>query len=141
MKKNNKTYSQLRSRKEVRLEFPVKSGTLELFPSLNTIMSENSKTNWMKWKERKELLHYMILGQTKEKFHNEVEIEYHGYRTTFRDWDNYSASFKFVGDALQTAGVIKDDSPQVVKRFTPFQHKVKTKKEEKYTVIIYEYLQ
>ncbi len=40
-----------------------------------------------------------------------------------RDWDNACASFKVVGDALQTLGIIKDDSPQVILEFIPKQER------------------
>lgn len=138
MKKEfKKTYSKLRSRKEVTLTFPMKQGDVELFPSLNKIMRQH----WSNWKKIKDILHWMIKEQTHEHFDVPVEIEFHRYYTRLLDWDNAASSFKFCGDALQSAGVIDDDNAVCVHRFTPFQHKVKKKKEEKVIVKIWEYLQ
>jgi hypothetical protein len=41
------------------------------------------------------------------------------------DWDNFSASFKHIGDALVDLGVIVDDKPSIVTQFLPQQIKSK----------------
>ena len=43
------------------------------------------------------------------------------------DWDNFSASFKLIGDALVMAQIIKDDKPEIVTQFLPKQFKCKQK--------------
>jgi hypothetical protein len=32
-------------------------------------------------------------------------------------WDNLGASFKVIGDALESLGVIEDDSPETIRTF------------------------
>lgn len=62
-----------------------------------------------------------------------VRIVYTRYTSRLMDWDNAAASFKHVGDALQMAKVLKDDSPEVVVEFLPRQ--IKCKMNEQRTVI------
>lgn len=47
-----------------------------------------------------------------------------------RDWDNAAGMFKAVGDALRLSGIIKNDSPLVVKWFRVEQVPVKRKRGE-----------
>jgi len=52
------------------------------------------------------------------------------------DWDNFSASFKHIGDALVDLGVIQDDKPSIVTQFLPQQ--IKSKRIDQKVVIIIE---
>lgn len=54
-----------------------------------------------------------------------VKITYIRYTSSMMDWDNACASFKHIGDALQEAGILSDDSPKIVAVFDPQQVKVK----------------
>lgn len=65
-----------------------------------------------------------------------VRITYVRYTAFPMDWDNACASFKHIGDALQEAGIISDDSPKVISQFVPRQ--IKCKKVEQRTEIIIE---
>lgn len=67
-----------------------------------------------------------------------VRVTYIRYASHLMDWDNACSSFKHIGDALQTAGVLSDDSPQVIVEFVPVQ--VKCKMKERRTEIIIELL-
>ena len=50
-----------------------------------------------------------------------------GYKSRLMDWDNFAASFKHLGDALVSTGVILDDKPAIVVRFETVQIKVPRK--------------
>lgn len=56
-----------------------------------------------------------------------VRVVYTRYTSALMDWDNAAASFKHIGDALQSAGVLLDDSPDVIAEFIPKQVKCKMK--------------
>lgn len=68
-----------------------------------------------------------------------VRVTYIRYTAHLMDWDNACASFKHIGDALQRAGVLADDSPAVIAEFVPKQVKCKIK--ERRTEIIIEPLE
>ena len=65
-----------------------------------------------------------------------VRVTYTRYTSRFMDWDNACATFKHIGDALQRAGIISDDSPKVIVEFVPRQ--VKCKMSEVRTEIVIE---
>jgi len=67
-----------------------------------------------------------------------VRVTYIRYVSHLMDWDNACASFKHIGDGLQTAGILADDSPDVIAEFLPRQ--VKCKMKERRTEIIIETL-
>lgn len=67
-----------------------------------------------------------------------VRVTYTRYTARFMDWDNACASFKHIGDAMQAAGIITDDSPKVIAEFIPRQVKCKVK--EQRTEILIEHL-
>ena len=54
------------------------------------------------------------------------------------DWDNFAASFKHLGDSLVNAGVIVDDKPAIIVKFTPIQIKSKIK-DQRVEIIIKDY--
>jgi len=68
-------------------------------------------------------------------FQGPVIITYTSCSTRLMDWDNCCASFKVIGDALVSAGIIPDDNPQIIQFFIPHQAKVK-KGEEKVIIEI-----
>lgn len=94
--------------------------------------------HWTNRKKIKQLYCTVIQDHLKsgaaKKHEGKVTIEYIGYKSAFMDWDNYCASFKFLGDGLVRCGVIKDDSPKIVTQFLPDQ--VKCKRSEQRVVII-----
>ena len=67
-----------------------------------------------------------------------VRVTYIRYASHLMDWDNACSSFKHIGDALQKAGVLADDSPEVIAEFVPVQ--VKCKMKDRRTEIIIELL-
>ena len=76
-------------------------------------------------KKVREKYQFLISEQTKNKHQGPVTINYVGYKSILMDWDNFSSSFKHLGDALVKQGVIIDDKPQIVKKFSPEQIKCK----------------
>ena len=65
-----------------------------------------------------------------------VDILYTRKSTRYMDWDNAAGSFKLIGDALVTLGIILDDNPNVVINFQVKQQKVKKRDEQGYEVLI-----
>lgn len=82
------------------------------------------RQHFHKAKEVRLKYQFCIMSQTKNKHKGPVVIEYIGYKVKLMDWDNFSASFKHLGDALVKSGVIKDDKPQIVTKFIVDQIKV-----------------
>jgi len=97
------------------------------------------RSHWSAVKRQKDLYLAIIndhLRANKARSHEgAVSIEYIGYKSVLMDWDNFCASFKHIGDALVKSGVIKEDSPKIVQRFTPEQIKCK-RKEQKVVIVI-----
>jgi len=78
--------------------------------------------NYMKLRDK---WAWLIRSATTAKFKGKVRIEYVRASVSPPDWDNISASFKPIGDALVTNGVIEDDNPMVVTEFIPRWRKAK----------------
>lgn len=57
---------------------------------------------------------WMMKAYNAKKHDGSVKIHYTRVSTAPMDLDNVGASFKVVGDALVGAGVINDDSPDIV---------------------------
>jgi hypothetical protein len=76
-------------------------------------------------KKRKNLYTILCREQNPNKHPGKVIIHYIGYKSVLMDWDNFSASFKHIGDALVDLGVIVDDKPSIVTQFLPQQIKSK----------------
>ena len=76
-------------------------------------------------KKRKNLYTILCREQNPNKHPGKVIIHYIGYKSILMDWDNFSASFKHIGDALTDLGVIVDDKPSIVVQFLPEQIKCK----------------
>mgnify|MGYP001205496713 CR=1 FL=1 len=87
-------------------------------------------------KKKRDKYRLLILSQTKNRHVGKVVIEYIGYKLRFMDWDNFSASFKHIGDALVKAQVIQDDNPKIIIDFLPKQIKVSKRKEQRVEIII-----
>lgn len=87
----------------------------------------------------KKRLTWLLHSQNKDrlKFSKPCKITYTRYTSRMMDWDNACASFKHLGDALQLAGIITDDSPKVLKEFVPLQISCK-KIEERMEILIEE---
>lgn len=86
----------------------------------------------------KNTLHLLILSQRPaghKPIDFPVKITYIRYTSRLMDWDNACASFKHIGDALQDAGIIYNDSPEVLAVFIPKQVKCKIK-EQRTEIII-----
>jgi hypothetical protein len=69
-----------------------------------------------------------------------VSIVYERHETHPMDWDNHCASFKMIGDALVKLRILDDDSPEIIKTFTPAKKKVHRDSEIK-TIVIIEVIQ
>lgn len=106
----------------------------EVIPGLNGsdgLMQEHYR-NAIKRKER---YIWLVKSQTMNKHLGAVSIDYIGYKSAFMDWDNFCASFKHLGDALVSCGVISDDNPKIVQDFKVRQIKCK-KIEQRVEIII-----
>lgn len=65
-----------------------------------------------------------------------VKVIYIRYTSRLMDWDNACSSFKHIGDALRQAGIISEDSPDIIHVFEPKQ--IKCRMNEQRTEIIIE---
>ena len=96
--------------------------------------------HWTKIKKQKDLYRQIIRDQLKEgkirKHEGSVFVTYIGYKSSFMDWDNFVASFKFIGDSLVKEKIIVDDNPRVIIEFRPKQ--IKCKRIDQKVVIIIE---
>lgn len=90
-------------------------------------------------KKVKDRLHLLFLSQ-RPRCHSPIDksirLTYIRYTSRFMDWDNACASFKHIGDALQSALILSNDSPDIIKEFVPKQ--VKCRQTEQRTEIIIE---
>jgi len=74
---------------------------------------------------KKEKYQKLIKEQTSNRHKGKVSITYIGYKSVLMDWDNFAASFKYLGDSLVKTGVIVDDNPKIVRPFIIQQIKCK----------------
>ncbi len=81
------------------------------------------RQNFRAAKKAKTKYAWIIASQTKNKHKGAVSITYIGYKSRLMDWDNFTASFKHLGDALVECKVITDDNPKIVQIFEPKQIK------------------
>jgi hypothetical protein len=72
---------------------------------------------------------WLIRSATTNKHKGVVKITYTRSSVMAPDWDNLCASFKPIGDALVSNGVITDDCPTVVLTFIPRYRKAKNNKD------------
>lgn len=79
---------------------------------------------------------FIIMSQTRNRHKGKVVVEYIGYKIRLMDWDNFSASFKHIGDALVKANVLTDDNPKIIVQFLPEQIKVSKRIEQKVIIKI-----
>lgn len=94
------------------------------------------RQHWTKRQGKKKKYKLLIKQQTKNKHLGPVKVTYRTYTNRFKDWDNYGASFKLLGDALVDNKVIVDDSPKYIAIFEPLQIKVGTRKEQRIEIVI-----
>jgi len=87
-------------------------------------------------KQTRDKYRLIIMSQTRNRHKGKVVIEYIGYKIRLMDWDNFSASFKHIGDALVKANVLTDDNPKIIIRFLPEQIKVSKRIEQKVIIKI-----
>lgn len=109
---------------------------MKLFPSMNILLREH----FTKRTKRKETLMWLIKQQKPNSYKGKVTIEYTRCAKQLQDWDNHCASFKVIGDALVSLGIIVDDNPKIVHRFIPQQEKVKKDDDVKIIVVIKQYV-
>ena len=87
------------------------------------------RSHWSKVKKEKDKYKWLIKSQMVDsnalKHSGEVMVVYTGYKSRFMDWDNFCSSFKHIGDALVSLGIIVDDSPEYIVEFIPKQTKCK----------------
>jgi flavoprotein len=79
---------------------------------------------------------WLIRSRSADKFKGRVTIDYYRSSVIAPDADNLSASFKPIGDALVTNGIISDDSMKVVTRFTAHWMKAKNNKDKRTVIVI-----
>lgn len=77
-----------------------------------------------------EALLWKVKQQTRNRHSGEVIVTFHRKACKLMDWDNFSGSFKLVGDSLVKSGVVVDDKPEVIVEFIPRQTRVKKKVDE-----------
>ena len=85
--------------------------------------------------KKKEKYQRLIRSQTKNRHLGQVSITYIGYKSVLMDWDNFAASFKYLGDSLVKTKVIVDDNPKIVRPFIVQQIKCK-RKDQRVEIII-----
>ena len=85
--------------------------------------------------KKKEKYQAIIRSQTRNRHKSQVSITYIGYKSVLMDWDNFSASFKYIGDSLVKTKVIVDDNPKIVRPFIVQQIKCK-RKDQRVEIII-----
>lgn len=101
-------------------------------PSMNVLL----RKHWSARSKEKEKMEWLVHEQTRNRHAGQVTIEYHRYAIRLMDWDNFSGSFKLLGDALVARGVIKDDKPGIVVEFMPKQSRVSKKEQEHIQITI-----
>ncbi len=95
-------------------------------PSLNVLL----RTHWTKKAKMQEALLWKVKQQTRNRHSGEVIVTFHRKACKLMDWDNFSGSFKLVGDSLVKAKLIVDDKPDIITSFIPLQTKVSKKADE-----------
>jgi len=107
----------------------------ELSPGLNGKQGMLNM-HWTKYTAVKKKWLILVMEQTRRKIEAPVALVYERFMTKQMDWDNLGASFKVVGDALVKAGVLMDDSPDIIKTFTLKQHLVRRPKDQRIRLTI-----
>jgi Holliday junction resolvase RusA-like endonuclease len=83
------------------------------------------REHFRKGMKKKEKFQFLIRSQTRNRHAGKVSITYVGYKSVLMDWDNFAASFKYLGDSLVKTKVIIDDNPSIVSQFIIKQVKCK----------------
>jgi hypothetical protein len=85
------------------------------------------REHWIAGGKRRDAYVVRIKGLNPPSFKTPVKLTYTRHCSKFSDWDNAAASFKKLGDALQLAGVLMNDSPEFIVEFTLKQVKARQK--------------
>lgn len=84
-------------------------------PRLAPMMSKLKRMHHRKYARIRDEWAFEIRSLTKAKHEGSVNISFTRYSTAMPDWDNLYASFKVIGDALVSNGIIEDDNMSIVK--------------------------
>lgn len=124
-KKRNKDHEECRQV----LEFPL------IAPGMNGDEGLIRENHWKYTARRND---YITLIKSKNiiPYAGDVTISYERHSTKMLDWDNLGASFKCWGDALEKAGVIKDDSPKTIREWRTQNVKVDSFSKIKTRIVI-----
>jgi Holliday junction resolvase RusA-like endonuclease len=74
---------------------------------------------------------WLIKAEKPDKHDGAVNITYTRVSTQPMDLDNVGGSFKAIGDALVKAGIIEDDSPDIVQSLTVQWQKAESQKQQR----------
>ena len=111
----------------------------DLPPSFNTML----RTHWSTRKKVKEyytLLFRNALNVSGFDIIEPCEIVVTWCVMQLMDSDNAKARFKLIGDAMKAAGVISDDSPDIVRSLIVMQNRAAHQNEQGFSVEVREYL-
>ncbi len=88
----------------------------QLAPGLN---GDNGlkRMHWKKYMKVRDRWVWLVRQQNPAKHPGKVTIRYTRKSTAMMDPDNVGASFKVIGDALETLGVIENDSFDIITDF------------------------
>lgn len=99
----------------------------ELAPMLNG-KKGLKRMHWAAYTKVRDKWTWLIRAEKPQKHKGRVIISFTRFSTARPDWDNLYASFKIIGDSLETLGVIKDDSMDVVEKLDANWKKVSKRK-------------
>ncbi len=86
--------------------------------------------HWAKYQSIKKDWVWLIASKKPKKHKGKVKVSFTRVSTSPMDFDNIGASFKFIGDALESNGVIINDSPNVLIELRLHWLKAKTRKDQ-----------
>jgi len=94
------------------------------------------RMHWAVYTKLKAKWAWLIKAERPKKHTGPVVVTYTRVSTHKTDLDNVAASFKVVGDALVQAGILPDDSPDVITQLNVSWEKAATKKEQGVRIVI-----
>lgn len=94
------------------------------------------RMHWAKLTQLKAKWAWLIKAQKPKKHKRPVVVTYTRISTHPMDLDNVAGSFKLIGDSLVGAGVLPDDSPDVITQLNVSWEKAATKKEQGVRIVI-----
>ncbi|HSH24978.1 MAG TPA: hypothetical protein VLA13_05515 [Massilibacterium sp.] len=107
----------------------------ELAPMLNG-KNGLKRMHWTKYKKVRDMWTWLIRAEKPQKHSGKVIISFTRFSTAQPDWDNLYASFKVIGDSLETLGIIKDDSMDIVTDLDANWKKVSKRKHQRTEITI-----